>query len=369
MISLSQILRQNIFNIPGWRTDRHIIVIESDDWGSIRMPSLETYNRLLHNGVKFNSYGYEQFDTLASKDDLDRLFDLCKDFKDIHGNPIVITANAVVCNPDFERIRESGYTKYYSEPITKTMQRYYPNSNPFISWKKGIDENLFYPQLHGREHVNVPLWLKSLRHDYPGARIAFNSGVYSIIVDKSFDYRCKNTSALRYCGEDEWEIIEHSLVEAPDMFEQLFGYKSKSFIAPSFCWDRRIENLLSRAGIKYLQGTPIHYYDNKRTFNFIGRRNQNGQIYLNRNVDFEVTQNPNRDNVDLAMYQIHNAFSWHKPATISMHRINFIGALDVRNRDITLKQFRILFEKITKQWPDVEFLDSRMLGDIIDKTY
>ncbi|NTW32234.1 MAG: hypothetical protein HGB12_06370 [Bacteroidetes bacterium] len=33
-------------NIPGWRTDRKILVIESDDWGSIRMPSKETYSGL-----------------------------------------------------------------------------------------------------------------------------------------------------------------------------------------------------------------------------------------------------------------------------------------------------------------------------------
>ena len=32
---------RNLSNLPGWRTKRHIIVIESDDWGSIRMSSKE----------------------------------------------------------------------------------------------------------------------------------------------------------------------------------------------------------------------------------------------------------------------------------------------------------------------------------------
>lgn len=31
---------KNFSNLPGWRTNRKIVVIESDDWGSIRMPSL-----------------------------------------------------------------------------------------------------------------------------------------------------------------------------------------------------------------------------------------------------------------------------------------------------------------------------------------
>ena len=34
-------IKKWLINIPGWRTNRHIVVIESDDWGSIRMPSCE----------------------------------------------------------------------------------------------------------------------------------------------------------------------------------------------------------------------------------------------------------------------------------------------------------------------------------------
>lgn len=365
-MKIAQYLHDNFLNIPGWRTNRHIIVIESDDWGSIRMPSLEVYEKLVKNGVRFPRYGYERVDTIASRGDLHRLFDLCEDFKDINNNPIIITANAVVANPDFEKIKESDYTTYYSEPITKTMTRYYGSDSPFSYWHKGIDEKVFHPQLHGREHVNVPMWIRTLKEDYPGARLAFDHGVFSIIVDNSFDYRCKNTSALRYNDEEELRIIETSIIEAADMFERLFGYRSESFIAPSFSWNRHIEQILSRVGVKFLQGLAMHLYDGKRSFNYIGKRNSYGQLYLNRNVDFEVAQHPNRDNVDFAMSQIKSAFKWHKPATISMHRLNFVGGLDACNRDNTLKQMRELFQKIIKVWPDVEFMDSCMLGSIID---
>lgn len=30
-INIKQTIRQNILNIPGWHTNRHIVVIESDD--------------------------------------------------------------------------------------------------------------------------------------------------------------------------------------------------------------------------------------------------------------------------------------------------------------------------------------------------
>ena len=42
-MTLKQTITHNLLNIPGWRTKRHIVVIESDDWGSIRMPSKDVY--------------------------------------------------------------------------------------------------------------------------------------------------------------------------------------------------------------------------------------------------------------------------------------------------------------------------------------
>ena len=48
---LKSALRVNVSNIPGWRTNRHIVVIESDDWGSIRMSSIENFNKMLKAGM------------------------------------------------------------------------------------------------------------------------------------------------------------------------------------------------------------------------------------------------------------------------------------------------------------------------------
>ena len=148
----------NLLSIPGWRTNRHIVVIESDDWGSIRMPSKEMYDSLIKKGVTLGKYGYEKVDTIASRSDLEKLFEVCDSFKDINGRPLVITANAVVANPDFQKIKESNFQAYFYEPITTTMERYYPGCSPFPLWKEGMEAGVFHPQLHGREHINVPMW-------------------------------------------------------------------------------------------------------------------------------------------------------------------------------------------------------------------
>lgn len=364
-MNIKQTFIHNLLNIPGWRTKRHIVVIESDDWGSIRMPSLLVYNKLVADGVRLGKYGYEKVDTLASGDDLEKLFEICYSFKDIKGKPVVITANTVVANPDFQKIKESGFTEYFYEPITTTMERYYPGNSPFSLWKEGIGKGVFHPQLHGREHINVPMWLNSLRQNHPGARKAFDEGVFSFIVDKKIDKRVKNTSSYYYLNEDEFEFAKHSIMEGAALFRKLFGFESKSFIAPSYIWDERIEEVLASVGVKYIQGIVQHFYHGKRHFNFLGKKNKYEQIFLNRNASFEYSQRQSFDWIDDCLKNIEIAFRWRKPATISTHRLNFIGALDVRNRDENLIKFKALINKIQQKWPDVEFMSSDELGELI----
>jgi len=108
-MALIREIKKIISNIPGWHTDRRIIVIESDDWGSIRMPNKQAYNLLLSKGIRVDSCPYNRYDSLASEEDLSMLFEVLDRFRDINGNPPILTANCVLVNPDFKRISESGF--------------------------------------------------------------------------------------------------------------------------------------------------------------------------------------------------------------------------------------------------------------------
>ena len=99
--SFLSLIAKNLANLPGWRTDRKIVVFESDDWGSIRMPSKEMYSAFLKKGYDISGSFYNRFDTLESNDDLLMLYDVLTSSMDSQGNPPVITANMVVGNPDF----------------------------------------------------------------------------------------------------------------------------------------------------------------------------------------------------------------------------------------------------------------------------
>src|SRR5690606_9193586 len=106
-LSIRQRITRNLLNIPGWRTCRKIVVIESDDWGSIRMPSKEAYNTFLADGIRVDQNPYSRYDSLATPQDLEALFETLQSVKDKNENPAVLTANTIVANPNFEKIKES----------------------------------------------------------------------------------------------------------------------------------------------------------------------------------------------------------------------------------------------------------------------
>ena len=65
------------------------------------------------------------------------------------------------------------------------------------------------------------------------------------------------------------------------------------------------------------------------------------------------------------MQQIEAAFRWNLPANISSHRVNFCGHIDPKNRETGLKALKELLDAIVKRWPEVEFMSSDQLGDLI----
>ena len=59
------------------------------------------------------------------------------------------------------------------------------------------------------------------------------------------------------------------------------------------------------------------------------------------------------------------SFLLHKPAIISTHRLNYVGGIDESNRLNNLAALDSLLREITRKWPDVEFMNSVELGDVI----
>ena len=363
---LKSALSQNIVNIPGWRTNRKILVIESDDWGSIRMPSNEVYVKLISKGFNISRSDYNRIDTLESNDDLISLYDILHTYKDSAGNPAVITANCVVGNPNFQKIRQSDFEEYHFEPVTETLKRYPQRDKAENLWLQGNSAGIFHPQFHCREHVNVVRWMDALKKRTPEIMFTFdNETTFSGDGDYNF------MEVLDYNTPDDLIKMIESLAEGLDLFEKIFGFRSKSFIPPCYTWNSEIEETLHKNGVRYIQGLVIQsvpkgsFGNYEKKYHFTGNRNYFGQYFLVRNCFFEPSLTKTSDPVGECLNRISIAFRWHKPAIMCSHRINFMGSLVEKNRTDNLKLFDELLRRIIKIWPDVEFMTSDQLGDLI----
>jgi hypothetical protein len=62
------------------------------------------------------------------------------------------------------------------------------------------------------------------------------------------------------------------------------------------------------------------------------------------------------------MKEISSAFFWKRPAIISSHRVNYIGAINEKNSKRGLTDLQNLLQRIVKTWPDVQFISSEQLA-------
>jgi hypothetical protein len=362
---------KNLSNLPGWRTNRKIVVIESDDWGSIRTPSIAVRNQLVLNNIDLGNeerQRYTSFDTLANATDFSALFETLIKFKDIRNQNPVFTAVSVVANPDFDKIKESNFEAYFYEPFTTTLQKY-KYDNAYSMWQEGIKNLLFIPQFHGREHLNVQVWMRHLQ--------AKDFQTLKAFEQKCWGYANKNKYNIDYQAAFDVELAtdivcqEMVIKEGLLLFEQIHGYKANFFVPPNGPFNNSLEKVAADGGVKFMSASKIQNEPQgegiqKLRLHWLGQKNKYGQRYITRNCFFEPS-NKSKDWVDSCLVDIENAFRWSKPAVISSHRVNYIGGLVEKNRTDGLQQLEILLKKVQKRWPNVEFISSSELGDVIIK--
>lgn len=357
IIHLAMIIKNHHIN-------KHIVVFESDDWGSIRIPSKQVLSYLQEKGVDFcMPDSYDKVDSLESNKDIECLHDTLMSVRDLKGSPAKITMNTCVANPDFVRIKDSGFTKYYYEPFTDTLKRYPNHERVFTLWEEGIKNHVFKPQFHGREHLNFQKWMRYLHNKNTNVHACFEKGTYSLYVNEN-GIKHAFLEAYNIISNEEKNGVAVSIEEGLILFEKIFGFKSKSMIAPCYTWDDYIEDTAYKNGVRYIQGGYIQRHSEYQASfgkqfagHYFGETNKNGQRYLIRNCTFEPSQNP-KYNADFCLSQIDMAFKMKLPAIVSCHRLNFIGNLMPHNRDRNLKDFSYLLKTLVKKYPDVEFRTS-----------
>jgi len=366
-------LLSNLRNIPGWRTNRKIVVFESDDWGAIRMPSKEVYSELLNKGLNVNQSPYNINDSLESNDDLNALFEILTKYKDKNGMHPVFTALAVVANPDFKKIEENNFTSYEYESVLETLNSYgTTHNNVYKLWKEGLNSGIFHPEFHGREHLNVKRWMQAIKGKDSVSRISFDHNFYGLGPEESNEKRVNHFPAFDLDTISDLESQKVIIKEGLELFRQIHGYKAEFFVPPNFYYNTQLEKFLVENRIYYLPGSrrhrePLGNEQFKNSIRYTGLKNNIGQTYLVRNVQFEYSQTKNVNEWKRALKDIETAFFWNKPVIISTHRLNYIGFINEKNRKEGLEQLDYLLKNIVKKWSNVEFMTSTQLGRLMNQ--
>lgn len=356
-----------IRNLIGWKTNRKIIVIESDDWGSFRFKNQKIRNLYIKEYNPQNWMHYN--DCFESYDDLKALESTLKKFKDSKNNHPSFTFLMNPANPDFKRIKDNNFDEYYYETFKETLSKRYDGGEIYNWYKKAIEANLIEVGFHGREHLNVNSWMDDLKRGHEVVLDGFNNKIWGqgVLLSKQYNsYR----SSFQMKSYDELDFLRSVITDGVAIMNKMFNQKTTYFLAPDGPFHLKLNSALKSSGIKYiglakLHTNPLENKKYQKKLFWKGKRTKEGLLVITRNVIFEPASPKSVDWVQSALKSIESAFKFNKPAVISTHRANYVGSLNIENRIFSFKQLETLLEKILEQWPDVEFKTSSQLGNLI----
>jgi len=365
---MKQTLLNHIKNIPGWRTNRKLVLFAIDDYGTVRLHSKAARSQLDQAGLPVGSR-FDAYDTLETREDLEALYEVLYSVKDQAGKPAVFTPYALPCNINFEQIEEEGYQAYRYEHLPATHEKLsalQPGAyqGTWELWQEGMAKGLMAPQFHGREHLNLKVFKEKLQRRDPDIMASLQSRSYTSI--QQTDYPTIGwTAAFSFAQPEELSRFPEVLRSGLDAFEVVFGYRATAFTPPAQQFHPSLHPVLWENGIQAID-RPLTYQQHlgdgkyKRAFARMHQNKATGKATLVRNVVFEPTAST-INHVAKAMQQIEAAFFWNKPAIISSHRVNFCGHIDPRNREKGLGALQELLQKIVARWPEVTFVSVAQL--------
>ena len=352
----------------GFKTNRKIVVIESDDWGTIRIPNQKTKEKLQKMGLDMVSNPYNQLDTLENVNDLDALYELLNN-KNFSNNQPKITFNFITANPDFDKIESSEFKDYFYEKFTETYYHRDGNNDVKKMIDQGIDQHFIQPQFHGREHIHVLRWLHELQQQNEHFMHALKEKCFCVENTSNTNNRKNLLSAFEFETPLEKKFITQSITEGLAIFKSSFGFQSTSAVAPRHVWNDDIEEVLAKNNVQCIQSALNQLVPSKNNYqsvyHYTGETNQFNQIYTVRNAYFEPAYGSNINWEKQVLGKAKTAFLLKTPLIISMHRINFVGGINELNRLNNLTQFKSFLLKLISLYPDIEFLSTDELAKTI----
>lgn len=341
---------------------RRWIVFDSDDWGGQRIPSRKVFDQLLSVELVSGESAYDR-DTLEHADDLTALAEVLAAATGADGGTAVFSAYCNPANPDFDAIRRSGFSAYHFEPFTTTLARRGDETETMAAWQQAMHAGVIVPQYHGREHLQVQAWLEALAAS-DRVRMGFDLGYYSVALPSASEVLKGFRAANFFRRADELDALAEIIRSGADCFAQVFGTSAEIYCPTNNVFHPALYAAVREAGcrsiVRHMRNKTPDGRGGLRTLWGPGPVAAAGLAWHGRNATFEPVQG---FGVDHALAGIASAFAWGIPAIISTHRVNYVGGIDVAQRDRGLFALRELLREIRRRWPDACYVSSARLSE------
>jgi len=323
-----------------WRepyVDEPVVILESDDWGP---------------GPRDHA------------DALRRLLQVLAVHRDGVGRPAVLTANMVLSVPDGPAIVASGFRGYARRELDVDFPEL------FGAMREGWAAGTFFPQLHGREHLNPDALLRRAGNgdlplrgllEIPGWSDweALDSPLQGHFVDGS-------DLPTRPVPADQQRAM---VAEGIHLFVRAFGEAPASAVAPCYLWNDDTEAAWAAAGVRYIQTAGYRCIGRGADGDYLqspqwihpGSVNDQGQRYLVRNVMYEPVDGRGWG---AAWREVRRRFGEAQPAVISTHRYNYTRP---ESQAQALRGLDELLDRIGRRYPRARFAASPEWGRWLER--
>ena len=328
---------------------RPIVIIQSDDWGRVGIPSIAALDRLKSRDVDVGKDPWDYYG-LETEEDIVTLGDVLAALRDRDGRSPCLTANFIMANADLRAMRAEGYREFrwigiadgFPAPWTEEL---------FAVYLANIERKVFYPGLHGFTHFNIPALLCALSESSVRGELA------RILADEDVPYLASLTPEHNFAlltrrpgggfldEVDQVDWIEQGVA----LFRQGFGFSPRTTCAPGYKANRTTFRVWHGAGIDVVQ-----------TGDDRGLADESTAI-LCRNVHFEPALRPDAA-LQSALSRAHLAVARGRPIVISSHSINYISRHLGRARHSRVMLHELL-SGLLREFPDLRFASDAEFAD------
>lgn len=363
-----------------WRGIR-AIVIQSDDWGYCGgTPNRYVFDKLYP--ILERRYDRKHIvsskTTLESPGNMESVFEILEKYKDTEGRHPVFQAAYVVCNPDYQQIRNNQFQNYVDIPLPQ-VPLVWERGNIISKALDGIRRGVWRPIYHGISHFNTTRWMKRLSEDNDVKEVAMH-GCFLWSEGKA-DYE--------FGDIDNLKEFPRRLARGMNIFKRIFGYLPDTAVMPGYVWPLKIEPYLASSAITILEGKNLQVREQTllekirgKAFNLMGYKDAAklwqispgdfrpdiGIYYLTRNVYFEPYSELKLDIntfVEKTISTIEKMWNSNQPAIITTHRANYVS-WDESVAEKGLQCLDLLLKKLLYRYPNLSFYTDLDLIPTVD---